>query len=248
MNAFHSLRTLPLLALTTLAIAGLPARSAHGAEAGAEEEFFEFDEDSKPEITINDPFEGFNRASFAFNDKLYRGVLKPVAKGFRVVPEPARKSLSNFFNNLGAPISSASALLQGEPRNALTELGRFVINTTVGIVGLLDPATDMGLVQDEEDLGQTMGKWGIGHGAYLVVPFIGSSSVRDFPGNIAGSALNPIIEHFSFGEQVALRGSSTVVDLSLDKDTYEAFYDSALDPYAFFRSAWVQNRQGKIEK
>jgi phospholipid-binding lipoprotein MlaA len=216
--------------------------------AEEEEEFFEFDEAGAGVPPIADPLESINRASFAFNDKLYRGVLKPIARGLRILPEPMRVSMSNFFGNLGAPISAASALLQGEPKNAATEAGRFLVNTTVGVVGLFDPATDMGLTQDEEDLGQTLGRYGVGHGLYLVVPFYGSTSLRDLVGATATAGLNPLYQELAPGEIAAINLSSAEVALSLDKDTYEAFYDSSLDPYVFFRSAWNQNRAGAVDK
>jgi phospholipid-binding lipoprotein MlaA len=240
-----------VLALTLL-VAGLcctvVARAAQDGKAAKDEEFFDYDDKEAPAVTIADPLESFNRASFAFNDKLYRIVLKPVARGLRILPEPVRTSLSNFFSNLGAPISAISALLAGDPANAASELGRFLLNTTVGIFGFLDPATGVGLEKDEEDLGQTMASYGIGHGFYLVVPFYGSSSLRDFTGGLATSALNPVFRNLETGEVIGITAASTEVTISLDKDTYEAFYESALDPYLFFRSAWVQNREGKINQ
>lgn len=241
-------RQLPFAILFALSSLASSIALAQDAQPAAEEEFFEFDEEGAETPQIADPLESFNRASFALNDKLYRGVLKPVARGLRILPEPVRVSMGNFFSNLGAPISSASALLQGEPKNATTELGRFLINTTVGIAGLFDPATGMGLVQDEEDLGQTLARYGVGHGFYLVVPFYGPSSLRDVVGGTATAALNPVYEELQPGEILAVNLTSAEVTLSLDKDTYEAFYDSALDPYVFFRSAWTQNRAGAVEK
>jgi phospholipid-binding lipoprotein MlaA len=237
-----------LVSFTALAQDTTATHSSVQSSAGTEEEFFEFNDSQAQAPTIADPLESFNRTSFALNDKLYRGVLKPVARGLRVVPEPVRTSVGNFFNNLGAPVSAASALLQGEGKNAGTELGRFLVNSTVGVGGLLDPATGMGLVQDEEDLGQTLGRYGVGHGMYLIVPFFGATSARDLVGTIATTSLNPLYNNLEYGEMLGITLTNAEVALSLDKDTYEAFYDSALDPYVFFRSAWVQNRQGKVEK
>ncbi|HTR00292.1 MAG TPA: VacJ family lipoprotein [Candidatus Acidoferrum sp.] len=252
MNLKSHLQTLTLVTLTAVTLA-LPSHSALGAEAGGaqgQDEFFDFDAASKDSgtPTISDPLEKLNRATFVFNDKAYRYVMKPVAKGLRVFPEPVRTGFSNFFSNLGAPVSAISALLQGDPRNAGTELGRFVLNTTVGLLGFLDPATDAGLVQDEEDLGQTMARWGVGHGFYLVVPLYGSSSLRDFTGTLATGAINPLFQNLDTGEVIGITAASAEVSLSLDKDTYEAFYDGAIDPYVFFRSAWVQNRAGKVKQ
>jgi phospholipid-binding lipoprotein MlaA len=210
-----------------------------------EDDFFVFDEEEEAP-SIADPLEGFNRLSFALNDKLYRGVLKPVARGLRILPAPVRNSLDNFFDNLRAPASAISALLQGDVRNAGTELGRFLLNTTAGLAGFLDPATDVGLLQDEEDLGQTFARWGAGPGFYLVVPLLGSSSLRDLPGTIATNAINPLYDNLVTGEIIGINVAAAEVTLSLDQDTYEALYASALDPYIFFRSAWAQNRAGRI--
>ena len=230
------------------ALPALAQETTATAAPAEEEEFFEFDEGEEPAATINDPFEPVNRFFFAFNDKFYRYAAKPVARGLRILPVPVRQSMANFFSNLGAPISAGSALLQGDVRNAGTELGRFVLNTTAGLAGFLDPATDMGLVQDEEDLGQTLARWGVGHGPYLVAPFYGSTSLRDAFGSGATSALNPVYEELEGNEIAVITMTQAEILLSLDEDTYEAFYESAIDPYVFFRSAWVQNRQGKIDK
>lgn len=214
-----------------------------------DDDFFVFDdEEDDASVTIADPLEGFNRAMFAVNDKLYRGVVKPIARGLRIIPEPIRIGADNFFTNLRAPISAVSALLQGDVRNAGTEAGRFVLNTTVGVAGFLDPATKVGLIRDEEDLGQTLGKWGVGPGIYLVLPFIGSTSLRDFPALIATNAWNPVYQNLHDDTIVAINVVDAENTLSLDKDTYEAFYRDALDPYVFFRSAWAQNRAGRIER
>jgi Surface lipoprotein len=214
-----------------------------------DDDFFVFDdEEDDASVTIADPLEGFNRAMFAVNDKLYRGVVKPIARGLRIIPEPIRIGADNFFTNLRAPISAVSALLQGDVRNAGTEAGRFVLNTTVGVAGFLDPATKVGLIRDEEDLGQTLGKWGVGPGIYLVLPFVGSTSLRDFPALIATNAWNPVYQNLHDDTIVAINVVDAENTLSLDKDTYEAFYRDALDPYVFFRSAWAQNRAGRIER
>lgn len=220
-----------------------------GVLAQDDDDFFVFDEGEEAAAEeIADPLEELNRVTFAFNDKLYRVVLKPVARGLRVLPVPVRRSAGNFFSNLGAPVSAMSALLQADLKNTGSELGRFAINTTVGLLGLFDPATEMGLIEDEEDVGQAMGRWGLGHGFYLVIPFWGSSSLRDGIGTVFTAAINPIYEELAAGEILAVTFTATEVELSLDEDTYEALYDRALDPYIFFRSAWVQNRAGQVEK
>ena len=225
-----------------LAVTGLGAQAQED-----DDDFFIFDEEEDDSQSIADPLEGLNRASFAFNDKLYRGVLKPVARGLRVVPRPVRTSGANFFDNFFTPVSAMNALLQFDLPNTGTEISRFLINTTIGLFGFFDPATDLGIARDTEDLGQTLGRYGLGHGVYLVVPFFGTSSLRDGLGSIGNNAMQPFYDNLVTSEIFAINAVNAEISLSLDQDTYEAFYDSALDPYIFFRSAYVQNRAGRVE-
>ncbi len=235
------------LGIRTLVLLVLPfALLTPAAAQDDDDDFFIFEEDEGPQIA--DPFESINRATFALNDSLYRGVLKPVAVAFRVVPEPVRVSLSNFFGNIGTPISAINALLQLDLPNAGTEASRFVINSTIGILGLFDPASSMGLEQETEDLGQTLGRYGVGHGFYVVIPFLGFSSLRDGLGSLGNTAMDPVIDSLSAGEIIALNLAEAETTLSLDQDTYEALYQSAIDPYIFFRSSYVQNRSGNVEE
>lgn len=244
LHAQQSFRTVLLLVLAIVFSGGYAEVQAQEDE----DDFFIFDEEEDFTPEISDPFESLNRASFAFNDKLYRGVLKPVARGLRVLPAPVRSSGTRFFDNLGTPVSAMNALLQLDLPNTGTEIARFLINSTIGILGLFDPASELGITADNEDLGQTFGRYGIGHGPYLVVPFFGSSSIRDGLGSLGNAAMNPVYEQLSTGEIMAIRVMDAELTLSLDQDTYEAFYDSALDPYIFFRSAYTQNRAGKVEE
>lgn len=242
-------KLLPSLCL--MAAVGLPQLGwAQDAPQPApeEEEFFDFDEGEEPELRIADPLEPVNRVTFALNDKLYRGVFKPVARGLRILPAGVRISFSNFFNNLGTPVSAVSALLQADLRNTGTELSRFAINSTAGFFGFFDVAGEFGIERDNEDLGQTMARYGVGHGFYLIVPFYGSSSMRDVVGSVATAAINPVYNDLENREIVAANVVDAEITLSLDQDTYESFYDSALDPYIFFRTAWLQNRAGNVEK
>ncbi len=207
------------------------------------------DEEFEDEAPVSDPFEPFNRVMFKVNDKLYFYVAKPVARGLRVVPEPARISVRNFFSNLTTPIRFASSLLQLKFRDAGTELSRLVINTTVGIGGLFDPArTHFGLEKKDEDIGQVLGRYGIGGGPYLVLPVFGPMNVRDGVGKIGDILLNPI----TYVEEDKVRYGAIVLDkeneIALDDDTYEGIKQDALDPYLFIRSAYTQNRAGKIKK
>jgi len=205
------------------------------------------DFDDEPELVVYDPFETFNRGAFWFNDKLYFYALKPAAKVFRKVPEPARVSISNFFSNLTTPIRFVNAALQGKINDAGNEMGRFFINTTVGIGGLFDPARKyVGLKKKEEDFGQTLGVLGINPGPYLVIPFVGPLNARDGVGYIVDTITDPIGIAWEGRDFYSAKTTDVVNSLSLDKDTYEAITGDALDPYLFIRDAYMQNRKGKV--
>jgi len=203
----------------------------------------------EPELVVFDPLEGVNRAVFVFNDKLYFYLLKPVARAFRIIPEPVRVSVGNFFSNLAAPIRVVNNSLQGKIGPAGGELMRFIINTTVGIGGLFDPATRYAAIpKSNEDFGQTLGRYGIGPGPYLVLPLVGPSSARDGVGWAVDLFLDPLPYLASGVEYWAAKGTSTVNTVSLDKDTYEGIKRDALDPYLFVRDAYAQHRAGKVER
>ena len=137
---------------------------------------------------IADPFEGINRAIFRFNDLTYKEIFEPFTKGYvSVVPQPARKGIGNFFNNLEFPTRFAGSLLQLRFGRASQETGKFLVNTTAGFAGFMNVAPEFdGLNPPIEDVGQAFGAWGIDHGFYIVVPFIGPSSLRDFVGRFVG--------------------------------------------------------------
>ena len=232
------------------------AVSAAEGEGGSEEEFEEelLDElfgDEEEEVLISDPLEGYNRAVFWLNDKIYFYLAKPVARGWRkVAPQPVRRSLGNFFSNLFAPVRAANCLLQGKIDDFGNEIGRFMVNTTVGILGFSDQAKKMsGIGQKDEDFGQTLGVWGFGQGFYFVLPILGPSSLRDTTGFVGDIFLDPI--YWSAPERqllyLVIKGGNYVNATSLDKDTYEGIKRDALDPYLFIRDAWTQYRQNKVE-
>ncbi len=210
----------------------------------------EFDDefDDVEEIAVSDPFESFNRGMFWFNDKFYFYLLKPVAKVYRNVPEPARVSVSNFFSNLTTPIRFVNALMQGKIHDACNEFGRFMINTTFGIGGLFDPARKYaGIRRKEEDFGQTLGTYGIGPGYYLVIPIVGPLNVRDGIGFLVDTYADPTALVWQGQAYWVARGADLVNTVSLDRDTYEAIKRDALDPYLFVRDAYMQNRAGKVK-
>ena len=155
----------------------VPADTAQPTAANAKDAGATAEQDN-----AHDPLEGFNRAMYTFNDKLDKYVLKPVAKGYHAVaPTPVRRSVANFFSNLHDPAVMLNNLLQGKPGQAASDLGRFMVNSTIGIFGLFDVSSKFGLPKHDEDFGQTLAVWGVGDGPYLVLPFFGPSNMRDAP-------------------------------------------------------------------
>lgn len=216
----------------------------------ADDEFvLETDPFAEPEIaSIADPLEAVNRGVFWFNDKLYVYLFKPVARGLRVLPEPARVSVSNFFSNLGTPVRVANNLLQLKLARTGSELARLLVNSTFGLVGLFDPATTWGLEKNDEDLGQTLAHYGIGNGFYLVLPVFGPSSLRDAIGRGGDYFVDPLPYALKQDEILGLRSLEKENALSLDKDTYEGIRKHELDPYLFVRDAYTQYRAAAVKK
>ena len=247
--------TAPPAASEPAAQEAAPAAPEGKAEAGSEteEDDFDYDMEDVPaaeQVTIADPWEPFNRAMFTFNDRLYFWVLKPVAEGYSaVVPEPARVSVGNFFSNLRAPIRFVNCVLQANLIGASTELFRFMLNSTIGLAGLFDPAggEEIGLLRQDEDFGQTLGAYGVGQGFYIVWPFLGPSSPRDTLGMIGDYFSYPISYLDPWEIWLGVRGYQMINDTSLQIGDYEAIKDAALDPYISIRNAYIQYRQKKVE-
>ena len=188
---------------------------------------------------------------FTFNDRLYFWVLKPVAQGYStVMPEPARVSVSNFFSNLRAPVRFVNCLLQANVIGAATELFRFMLNSTIGLAGLFDPAggEEINLVRQDEDFGQTLGSYGAGQGFYIVWPILGPSSPRDTLGMVGDFFAYPISYLDPWYVWTAVRGYQTINDTSLSIGDYEAIKEAAIDPYLSVRNAYIQYRQKKVEE
>ncbi len=208
--------------------------------------------DDEPEICETcDPLEPVNRFFFHFNDKLYFWALKPVARGYgATVPEVIRSSIKRAFKNLLMPVRLVNNLLQGDFKGSGIELSRFVINSTVGVLGMADPASEkFALHPHEEDLGQTLGVYGVGNGLYICWPFFGPSTLRDTVGMLGDSYLNPLA-YLYFSDNtagVATYGGRMVNNTSLAIGDYESFIESAFDPYVALRDAYLQYRRNKIE-
>lgn len=192
----------------------------------------------------DDPWEGFNRRVFAFNDALDRAVLKPTARGYRAVtPQPVQTGVGNFFSNLGEPRTAINSLLQGKPGNAGIAMSRFLINTTVGIGGLWDFATHMEITGRDEDFGQTLAVWGWEESRYLVLPLLGPSTVRDTGGLPADMYSYPT----TYIEDDETRLGLTALRII---DTRAGLLDQEElirgDRYSFIRDAWLQRRRFEI--
>jgi len=199
---------------------------------------------------VADPLSFWNRAMFHFNDKLYFWFLKPVAKGYRVViPGVVRTGVRNFFSNIFTPIRLTSCILQGKAKAGGTELMRFVVNSTIGVAGVTDPAKKyLKLDITDEDLGQTLGAYGIGNGFYLVWPLLGPSTLRDSIGMVGDRFLNPITYVKPVEASVAIGSYNKINETSLQIGNYESIKDAAIEPYEAFRDAYIQYRNNKVKQ
>lgn len=197
-----------------------------------------------------DPLEPMNRKVFAFNDAVDTYAFKPVAKGYAAVtPMPVRTGIGNFFSNLEDAWIGTNNLLQGKPKAAASDVGRLLVNTTVGILGLFDVATELGLEKHDEDLGQTLGVWGVGPGPYLVLPLFGSSTLRDSSNTLITLTV-PYIDPVGSIDRVAIRNTARgvrVVDLRAQLlAAGNALDEAALDKYSFMRDFYLKRRVNQI--
>ena len=201
--------------------------------------------------TNKDPLEGVNRGVYKFNDVTDKVIFKPVASGYKAItPTPVRKGVNNFFNNLGSITTVLNDLLQFKFAHAFTDAGRFVINSTFGLAGLIDVAGMDNIPQHKEDFGQTLGYWGAGNGAYLVLPILGPSSVRDTTGLVFDIFTTDPITYVHRGGNVAtsnwLRAAQFIDKRTELLDAKDLVDDASLDPYAFARDAYMQRRDSLI--
>lgn len=199
---------------------------------------------------IWDPIEPLNRLFFQVNDKLYFWVLKPVATGYqKVFSEEMRKGVSNFFSNIATPVRIVNCILQANLKGAGLEALRFIINTPFGLFGFLDPAQkEFGIEKRDEDLGQTLGVWGLGPAFYIEWPILGSSNLRDTLGYVGDLFLDPITYIPSTPLRISLKTYEKVNETSLRIGEYEDFKKVVLDPYIAKREAYYQNRIYKIKE
>jgi len=193
----------------------------------------------------NDPWEGFNRKVYAFNDGLDK-VVRPVAVGYdKIMPDPFQRGVGNFFRNLDAPVTFVNSILQGKFVESADVFGRFLINTTVGLLGFFDVASKMGIPYYNEDLGQTLATWGYKDSNYLMLPFFGPSTTRDGVGRLSDSYIHPVgraIDGRGAWGYYIVRGIDQRARY-LDQDTE---LEAAYDPYVLMRDVWLQNREYQI--
>lgn len=194
-----------------------------------------------------DPWEGVNRSVFSFNEGLDKAIIKPVAQGYDyVAPVPVKTGIGNFFSNIGDVFIAVNNLLQGKVNDAASDTGRVMINTTVGILGLFDVASELGLEKHEEDFGQTLGRWGVGDGPYVVLPLFGPRTLRD----TAGLAVDLYVDPVANEGHVATRNTLTttrLVDQRADLLPADKVIEgAALDKYSYLRDAYLQRRKSLI--
>ena len=193
----------------------------------------------------NDPWEGFNRKVFAFNDGLDK-VARPIAVGYdKIMPDPFQRGVGNFFRNLDNPVIYVSQVLQGKFGESITTIGRFLVNSTIGVLGFFDVATKWGMPFYNEDLGQTLATWGYKDSRYLMLPFFGPSTFRDGVGRLGDSYIHPVGRAIHGNDEWTLwivRG----IDLRARYLDQDAEFNEAYDPYVLMRDIWMQNREYQI--
>ena len=212
--------------------------------------------------TTSECFEGLSRAMFKLNHGLDKVIFKPVAKGYRALPVPVRKATGNVTDNLRSLLTLSNNLLQGDFRKAGDTAGRFAVNTTVGVLGIFDPASKLGLEDHgKEDFGQTLGKWGSDSGCYFVLPILGPTTARDAVGLVGNVFLDPVYQithnkeidngivgngNYSEHNYYYYRGTGAVDFRAKNIESFESIEENSIDLYASIKSLYLQNRKQKI--
>jgi phospholipid-binding lipoprotein MlaA len=235
---------------STIACTGESGSAADEGDDSFDEEFASCDQH------IYDPLEGYNRWMTNFNDKVYLYALDPVARGYSaVVPQPVRIGLSNVINNLKFPLYFSNNLLQLKVDGSARELARFMINSTIGLLGLIDIAKEVGIKPAREDFGQTLGYWGVGSGFHLVLPFLGPSNLRDTLALGADWAASPL--SYTGGsyqipdnalEAAGIKAGEMVNATSLHLGEYQSLKKDALDWYGFLKNTYEEKRKKEIDE
>lgn len=242
---------LQLSAPAMAAPAATSANNAAAATASADVDYVSAGEDdylnARP-AGANDPLEGLNRGVFAVNKGIDTVLLRPVSKVYQfVMPTYGQHRVSNFVDNLEGPVVFLNSVLQGNPQNAFVSLWRFLFNSTLGLAGLYDMATHLGVPsQHDEDFGQTLSVWGMGEGPYLVLPILGPSNLRDLVGLPVDYFTDPFHYWLKSHENFKILGTKVVDVRSRYGKVIDDAYDNSLDPYATFRSLYLQRRNAMI--
>ena len=237
-----------------------PAAVSAGGETAAEDDFAaiygqdEYNPVADPTLPPGvemprsyDPWEKLNRKVHTFNNAVDRTIARPLARGYvKVVPRPVRLGVSNFFSNLGEPITALNSLLQGKPKQAGQSLGRFLLNSTLGIGGIFDPASDAKLPRGREDFGQTLGVWGWRRSRYVELPLFGPRTVRDVLGMAGDMPLGPVRQIEQDKVRIFLQGLN-LVDTRAQLLSLDSLRDGAVDDYTLLRDSWMQRRAYQIE-
>lgn len=192
-----------------------------------------------------DPWERMNRTSYKFNDVLDKAILRPVARGYAKTPQGFQRGVHNFFTNIEYPVTIVNDLLQGQVKPFFSDIARLLLNTSIGIGGIFDPATSAGLDKNYRDFGQTLGKWGVGPGPYIVVPIFGPYTVRD---GIGAGTVDTFAKPVTY-TKLSISATAYVIRQIDNRSRLlplDATLDSAYDPYAFIRNAYLQQRQFMI--
>ena len=213
-------------------------------------------ENEKPK-KIKDCFEKLNRATFSFNQGLDKAIIKPIAESYKNLPDPIQKGTGNVVKNLSTLITIPNNILQGDVRSAIINTGRLVVNTTVGLLGIIDVANEMGFPKyDKEDYGQTLGKWGVGPGCYLVLPVLGPSTIRDTTGSFANvfggdpwynASVHGNNEFLSEGVFITSKALSGIEFRANNINSFDNLEKNSVDFYASVKSLYLQDRENKIE-
>jgi phospholipid-binding lipoprotein MlaA len=252
-DPFASLRRL-LLSAGMLVVCAAPAAAlaeTPSASAGRVPVDMASDQAASDAATPDDPWEGFNRKAFSFNRGLDRFVIGPVGRGYmRITPRVVRDHVSSVVANLGEPRTAINDLAQGRARAAGVTTSRFLINSTVGGLGLFDVGGKLGLEGHESDFGQTLGRYGAGSGRYVVLPLLGPTTLRDGAGRLVDTMTDPVAMATAGGSSsfTMVRSGVTMVDARASADGFFRLLDDSTDPYATMRSAYLQSRADMVRQ
>ena len=241
-----------LLSVITIVVLSFMSSNAFSGDDGK----IEINGEKNGKVEVKDCFEKVNRGIFSFNQVLDKAIFKPLAKGYRLFPQPIRSGTSNALTNLSNTVTIPNNILQGQFKNAGINSARFIINSTLGIGGIFDVASYYGLEKlDKEDYGQTLGVWGAGPGCYLVLPILGPSTVRDSIGSLVnmngGDAWYNVTvvnqtQYFSEADYYASRLLNGIDFRAKNLESFESLENSSVDLYASVRSLYLQDRYRKV--